>query len=74
MLNLQKGTGLLDENGIGYEIRDIKKDNTPRDESEQGYKISGLPLKRVFNTKGGRIFCAGKRIKSKKDMDFFALL
>ena len=48
----KKAQAWLDENNIEYEIRDIKADNPTYDELEQWHKISGLPLKRFFNTSG----------------------
>jgi arsenate reductase len=42
----------LDENGIGYTLRDIKEDNPSRSELEEWYRRSGLPLRRFFNTSG----------------------
>lgn len=48
----QKAQKWLDENGILYEIRHIK-DNNPSEEELRGWhKLSGLPLKRFFNTSG----------------------
>ncbi len=48
----QKAKKWLDENGIDYDDRDIKLDNPTFDELSRWYKISGLPLKRFFNTSG----------------------
>ncbi|MBQ5995429.1 MAG: arsenate reductase family protein [Clostridia bacterium] len=48
----QKAKKWLDENGIEYDDRDIKLDNPTFDELSRWYKISGLPLKRFFNTSG----------------------
>ena len=42
----------LDDNGISYEERDIKEDHPTRDELEEWYRQSGLPLKKFFNTSG----------------------
>ena len=42
----------LDENGIGYELRDIKLDNPSHEELSAWYEKSGLPLRRFFNTSG----------------------
>ena len=42
----------LDENGIEYELRDIKLDNPSHEELTVWYKRSGLPLRRFFNTSG----------------------
>ena len=42
----------LDDNKIEYELRDIKEDNPSLDELNAWYKMSGLPLKKFFNTSG----------------------
>lgn len=42
----------LDENGIGYVLRDIKLDNPSHEELSAWYEKSGLPLRRFFNTSG----------------------
>ncbi|WP_024859635.1 arsenate reductase family protein [Ruminococcus flavefaciens] len=48
----QKAKKWLDENGISYELRDIKENNPTADELREWYKNSGLPLKKFFNTSG----------------------
>lgn len=48
----QKAKKWLDDNGIGYKLRDIKEDNPNFEELTVWYKISGLPLKKFFNTSG----------------------
>jgi len=48
----KKAQKWLDEKRIKYEIRDIKEDNPSVEELEKWYKISGLPLKKFFNTSG----------------------
>jgi arsenate reductase len=42
----------LKENDIEYVERDIKADNPKYAELKKWYKMSGLPLKRFFNTSG----------------------
>lgn len=42
----------LDENGMGYEERDIKEDNPTELELTEWIEKSGLPIKRFFNTSG----------------------
>ena len=42
----------LDENNIGYEFRDIKTENPTLEELTKWYKLSGLPLRKFFNTSG----------------------
>ena len=48
----QKAKKWLDDNKIEYELRDIKEDNPSFEELTMWYKISGLPLKKFFNTSG----------------------
>lgn len=48
----QKAKKWLDENGISYELRDIKENNPTYDELKEWYGKSGLPLKKFFNTSG----------------------
>ncbi|MCR4795371.1 MULTISPECIES: arsenate reductase family protein [Ruminococcus] len=48
----QKARKWLDEKGIAYEFRDIKEDNPSYEELKNWYKLSGLPLKKFFNTSG----------------------
>ena len=48
----QKAKKWLDDNKMEYELRDIKEDNPSLDELTTWYKMSGLPLKKFFNTSG----------------------
>ena len=48
----QKARKWLDENNIEYEIRDIKTENPSLEELTAWYKLSGLPLRKFFNTSG----------------------
>lgn len=48
----QKAKKWLDDNNIEYELRDIKEGNPSFDELSEWYKMSGLPLKKFFNTSG----------------------
>ena len=48
----QKAKKWLDDNGIEYELRDIKTDNPTQDELTLWYEKSGLPLRKFFNTSG----------------------
>lgn len=52
MYNVQKAQNWLDENGVKYELRDIKSDNPTFEELSGWYHISGQPLKKFFNTSG----------------------
>ena len=48
----KKARKWLEENNIPFEERDIKEENPSREELEEWHKMSGLPLKRFFNTSG----------------------
>ena len=48
----QRAKKWLDDNQIEYEFRDIKLNNPTIEELTEWYRISGLPLKKFFNTSG----------------------
>lgn len=48
----QKVKKWLDDNKIEYKLRDIKEENPTLEELTTWYKMSGLPLKKFFNTSG----------------------
>ncbi len=48
----QKAKKWLDEKGIEYTDRHIKEENPTATELEAWHKMSGLPLKKFFNTSG----------------------
>ena len=48
----QKAKKWLDENKIEYDLRDIKEDNPSLEDLTAWHKMSGLPLKKFFNTSG----------------------
>lgn len=48
----KKAVKWLEDNGIEYTYRDIKEDNPTEEELREWHAISGLPLKRFFNTSG----------------------
>ena len=48
----QKAQKWLDDNGIAYELRDIKTENPTYEELAAWYALSGQPLKKFFNTSG----------------------
>ena len=48
----QKAKKWLDEKGIEYSDRRIKEDNPTFDELKKWHEMSGLPLKKFFNTSG----------------------
>ena len=48
----QKAKQWMDDRKIPYDLRDIKADNPRREELAAWYALSGLPLKKFFNTSG----------------------
>ena len=48
----QKAKACLDGNGTKYKLRDIKTDNPTYGELKAWFAVSGLPIKRFFNTSG----------------------
>ena len=48
----QKAKKWLDANGVSYELRDIKEQNPSYEELKKWYGMSGLPMKKFFNTSG----------------------
>ena len=48
----KKAQAWLDAHGIAYTVRDIKTENPTLEELRQWHNLSGLPLKRFFNTSG----------------------
>ena len=48
----KKAQKWLDERGVSYDFRDIKKDNPGESELKEWIDKSGLDIKRFFNTSG----------------------
>ena len=48
----QKARAFLEERGAVYTLRDIKTENPTAEELRRWWELSGLPLKRFFNTSG----------------------
>lgn len=48
----RKAQKYLDARGVSYTVRDIKMENPAEDELRRWHQVSGLPLKRFFNTSG----------------------
>lgn len=48
----KKAKAWIDMHGFNYEVRDIKMEHPSKEELQQWYAASGLPLKRFFNTSG----------------------
>lgn len=48
----QKARKWLEENGVAYDLRDIKIENPTAEELERWHRMSGQPLRKFFNTSG----------------------
>ena len=48
----QRAKKWLDAHGVTAEVRDIREEAPTRDELERWQRLSGLPLKKFFNTSG----------------------
>lgn len=48
----QRARKWLEENGVAYALRNIKEENPTAEELERWYRMSGLPLRKFFNTSG----------------------
>ncbi len=48
----RKALKWLDDHGVDYTCRDIKEDNPSKEELKKWHSMSGLPLRRFFNTSG----------------------
>ncbi len=72
----QKAKAFLDENGVSYVLRDIKTENPTEEELRQWHKLSGLPLKKFFNTSGlqYRALELTKKLPTMTEDEQFALL
>ena len=72
----QKAKAFLDANNIPYELRDIKLDNPSEEELRRWHALSGLPLKKFFNTSGLQYKALGLKDKlpAMSEEEQFALL
>lgn len=72
----RKALKWLDEKGIAYDLIDIKEDHPGEEELRQYYSMSGLPLKRFFNTSGMQYRELGlsKKLPEMSEDEQFALL
>ena len=72
----QKAKAFLDANNIPYELRDIKLDNPSEEELRRWHALSGLPLKKFFNTSGlqYRALELTKKLSTMTEEEQFALL
>ena len=72
----QKAKAFLEENGTGFDLRDIKLNNPTEQELRRWHALSGLPLKKFFNTSGlqYRALELTKKLPSMSEDEQFALL
>ena len=72
----QKAAKWLEEQGVAVEVRDIKQDNPTEQELRAWHQMSGLPLKRFFNTSGLQYKALGLKDKlpQMSEDEQFALL
>ena len=72
----QKAAKWLEEQGIEVTVRDIKQDNPTEAELRAWHELSGLPLKRFFNTSGLQYKALGLKDKlpAMSEDEQFALL
>ena len=72
----QKAGKWLEAQGGAVEVRDIKQDNPTEQELRAWHKMSGLPLKRFFNTSGLQYKALGLKDKlpQMSEDEQFALL
>lgn len=72
----QKAAKWLEGQGIEATVRDIKQDNPTEAELRAWHKLSGLPLKRFFNTSGLQYKALGLKDKlpAMSEDEQFALL
>lgn len=72
----KKALKWLDENGIEYELIDIKADHPDAETLREYYVKSGLPLKRFWNTSGitNREMGLSKRLAEMSEEEQLALL
>ena len=72
----KKALKWLEENGVEHEVIDIKTDNPDEEALRRYHKMSGLPLKRFFNTSGMQYRDLGlsKKLPEMSDDEQFALL
>ena len=72
----KKALKWLDEKGVEYEVTDIRTDHPDEEMLRKYYTMSGLPLKRFFNTSGQiyRDMELSKKLPAITEDEQFALL
>lgn len=72
----KKALKWLDDKGVAYTLLDIKEDHPDEEALRKYYAMSGLPLKRFFNTSGipYRELGLSKKLPDMSEDEQFALL
>ena len=72
----RKALKWLEENGVEHEVIDIKTENPDEETLRKYHEISGLPLRRFFNTSGMQYRDLGlaKKLPDMSEDEQFALL
>lgn len=72
----KKALKWLDDNGIVYALSDIKTEHPDEASLREYHKVSGLPLKRFFNTSGSlyREMELSKKLPDMTEEEQFVLL
>ena len=72
----KKAAQWLTDRGIAFEVRDIRTDNPTVEELKQWKELSGLPLKRFFNTSGllYKSLCLKERLPQMSEEEQLKLL
>ena len=72
----QKAKAWLDGQGLSYEARDIKGDRPTEAELRAWHALSGLPLRRLFNTSGlqYKALALKDRLSTMSEEEQFSLL
>ena len=72
----KKALKWLDDNGIAYEVTDIKTDHPDEETLRKYHAVSGLPLKRFWNTSGipYREMGLSKKLPDMNEDEQYALL
>jgi arsenate reductase len=72
----RKALKWLEDNGVEHEVIDIKTENPDEETLRKYHEISGLPLRRFFNTSGMQYRDLGlaKKLPDMSEDEQFALL
>ncbi len=72
----RKALKWIEENGVEHEVIDIKTENPDEETLRKYHEISGLPLRRFFNTSGMQYRDLGlaKKLPDMSEDEQFALL